>query len=107
MGELVTENRFDFVVVERVKQPCRRADDPRLYNILENLCISRGFPMPKLKVMDSDSLNAFATGMNAKQYSITVRSFPRGRKCREECGWRWISRPPVSASISLDENNKQ
>ena len=49
-----------------------RADDPRLYNILENLCISRGIPMPKLKVMDSDALNAFATGMNAKQYSITV-----------------------------------
>jgi heat shock protein HtpX len=49
-----------------------RADDPQLYNILENLCISRGIPMPKLKVMDSDALNAFATGMNAKQYSITV-----------------------------------
>jgi heat shock protein HtpX len=26
-----------------------RADDPRLYNILENLCISRGIPMPKLR----------------------------------------------------------
>jgi heat shock protein HtpX len=49
-----------------------RADDPRLYNILENLCISRGVTMPKLKVMDSGALNAFATGMNAKQYSITV-----------------------------------
>jgi heat shock protein HtpX len=49
-----------------------RADDPRLYNILENLCISRGITMPKLKVMDSGALNAFATGMNAKQYSITV-----------------------------------
>ena len=30
--------------------------------------------MPKLKVMDSDALNAFATGMNQKQYSITVTS---------------------------------
>jgi heat shock protein HtpX len=52
----------------------QRTGDPRLYNILENLCISRGIPMPKLKVMDSDALNAFATGMNAKQYSITVTS---------------------------------
>jgi heat shock protein HtpX len=50
----------------------QRADDPRLYNILENLCISRGIPTPKLKVMVSTALNAFATGMNAKQYSITV-----------------------------------
>ncbi len=49
-----------------------RADQPRLYNLLENLCISRGIPMPKLKVMESDALNAFATGMNAEQYSITV-----------------------------------
>src|ERR1700744_830969 len=49
-----------------------RAQEPRLYNLLENLCISRGIPTPKFKVVDSDALNAFATGMNAKQYSITV-----------------------------------
>src|SRR5713226_2074609 len=49
-----------------------RQEEPRLYNLLENLCISRGIPMPKLKVMDDDALNAFATGMNEKQYSITV-----------------------------------
>lgn len=51
-----------------------RIQQPRLYNLLENLCISRGIKMPKLKVMDSDALNAFATGMNEKQYSITVTS---------------------------------
>jgi heat shock protein HtpX len=50
----------------------QRAEQPRLYNILENLCISRGITMPKLKVIESDQLNAFATGMNEKQYSITV-----------------------------------
>ena len=49
-----------------------RTDEPRLYNLLENLCISRGITMPKLKVMESDALNAFATGMNDKQYSITI-----------------------------------
>jgi heat shock protein HtpX len=51
-----------------------RIEQPRLYNLLENLCISRGITMPKLKVMDSEALNAFATGMNQKQYSITVTS---------------------------------
>jgi heat shock protein HtpX len=50
----------------------QRSDDPRLYTILENLCISRGIPTPTLKLIESDALNAFATGMNAKQYSITV-----------------------------------
>ncbi len=51
-----------------------RTDEPRLYNILENLCISRGISTPKLKIMDSEALNAFATGMNPRQYSITVTS---------------------------------
>ncbi len=51
-----------------------RAEQPRLYTLLENLCISRGITMPKLKVMESDALNAFATGMNEKQYSITITS---------------------------------
>jgi heat shock protein HtpX len=51
-----------------------RQQEPRLYNLLENLCISRGITMPKLKVIEDDSLNAFATGMNDKQYSITVTS---------------------------------
>jgi heat shock protein HtpX len=49
-----------------------RQEQPRLYNLLENLCISRGIPMPKLKVMDSDALNAFATGLNRRQYAVTV-----------------------------------
>ena len=51
-----------------------RQEEPRLYNLLENLCISRGIAMPKLKVMDDNALNAFATGLNEKQYSITVTS---------------------------------
>jgi heat shock protein HtpX len=51
-----------------------RREQPRLYNILENLCISRGITVPKLKVIDDDGLNAFATGMNDKQYAITVTS---------------------------------
>jgi heat shock protein HtpX len=49
-----------------------RQQEPRLYNLLENLCISRGITTPKLKVIEDDNLNAFATGMNEKQYSITV-----------------------------------
>jgi heat shock protein HtpX len=51
-----------------------RKEAPRLYNLLENLCISRGITVPKLKLIEDDSLNAFATGMNDRQYSITVTS---------------------------------
>ncbi|HWK94865.1 MAG TPA: M48 family metallopeptidase [Pseudolabrys sp.] len=49
-----------------------RAEEPRLYNLLENLCISRGITMPSLRIAEDDALNAFATGLNEKQYSITV-----------------------------------
>src|SRR6476660_5869119 len=49
-----------------------RQEEPRLYNLLENLCISRGITMPKLKVIEDDALNAFASGLNQRQYSITV-----------------------------------
>ena len=53
-------------------QEVARREEPRLWNLLENLCISRGITMPKLKVMESDALNAFASGLNEKQYSVTV-----------------------------------
>ena len=53
-------------------QPVTRKEEPRLYNLLENLCISRGITMPTLRIADDDALNAFATGLNEKQYSITV-----------------------------------
>ncbi|HRJ69264.1 MAG TPA: M48 family metallopeptidase [Beijerinckiaceae bacterium] len=49
-----------------------RKDEPKLYNQLENLCISRGVPMPQLKIMESEVLNAFASGLNEKQYCVTV-----------------------------------
>ena len=49
-----------------------RQEEPRLYNLLENLCISRGITMPKLKIMESPALNAFATGLNPRQYAVTV-----------------------------------
>ena len=53
-------------------QEVTRKEEPRLYNILENLCISRGITMPKLKITEDSALNAFASGLNEKQYSITV-----------------------------------
>jgi heat shock protein HtpX len=51
-----------------------RQEQPRLYNLLENLCISRGIAVPKLKMIEDNGLNAFASGMNERQYSITVTS---------------------------------
>jgi heat shock protein HtpX len=49
-----------------------RKDQPKLYNLLENLAISRGMKTPALRIIDSDALNAFATGLHEGQYSVTV-----------------------------------
>lgn len=49
-----------------------RREEPKLYNLLENLCISRGITMPALRIMETDALNAFATGLHKGQYSVTV-----------------------------------
>jgi heat shock protein HtpX len=61
-----------------------RKEAPELYNTLENLCISRGIAMPGLKIMESDALNAFATGMNPKQYAVTVTSGLLGALNKDE-----------------------
>lgn len=53
-------------------EPLTRAQAPELYNLLENLCISRGIPMPALYLMDTPAMNAFASGIDRKSYSITV-----------------------------------
>lgn len=49
-----------------------RQQEPELYNLLENLCISRGMNMPKLQVMETRVLNAYAAGVSGKQYTIAV-----------------------------------
>lgn len=53
-------------------KPVTRLEEPRAYTLLENLCISRGMTPPALRVMETPSLNAFATGLHEGQYSITV-----------------------------------
>jgi heat shock protein HtpX len=63
------QSMIDAVVGAR---PVTRTEEPRIYNLLENLCISRGITMPTLRIADDDALNAFATGLNERQYSITV-----------------------------------
>jgi heat shock protein HtpX len=53
-------------------RPLERDENLRVYNLTENLCISVGMKMPKLFVIDCPSLNAFASGIDEKSYSITL-----------------------------------
>jgi heat shock protein HtpX len=49
-----------------------RAQAPKLYNVLENLCISRGLPMPALQIIETPALNAYAAGLREGQYVVAV-----------------------------------
>src|SRR5262249_179800 len=66
--------KFNQSIVDMVTgaREVTRQEKPRLYNLLENLSISPPVPMSKLKIMETRALNAFASGMNEQQYSVTV-----------------------------------
>jgi heat shock protein HtpX len=49
-----------------------RQDQPQLYDIVENLCISRGLAVPKLYIVETDAMNAFASGIDQRSFAITV-----------------------------------
>lgn len=53
-------------------RPMERKENPEVYNLLENLCISRGLKTPKLFVIDSDAMNAYASGISESTYSVTL-----------------------------------
>ena len=49
-----------------------RKSEPELYNLLENLSISRGLTTPTLRIIETDGLNAYASGLHAGRYSVSV-----------------------------------
>jgi heat shock protein HtpX len=52
--------------------PLARNENKRVYNLVENICISRGLTMPKINIINDDSLNAFASGINKNSYTVTL-----------------------------------
>lgn len=49
-----------------------RKSNKRVYNLVENLCISRGMKMPKVYIIEDDSLNAFASGLSNSSFAVTL-----------------------------------
>ncbi|HJS54268.1 MAG TPA: M48 family metallopeptidase, partial [Chitinophagaceae bacterium] len=49
-----------------------RKENMRVYNLVENLCISKGMKMPRINIIEDDSLNAFASGIDEKSYTVTL-----------------------------------
>ncbi len=51
-----------------------KQDNPQLYNIVENLCIADGLPVPRIYIIDDTAPNAFATGRDPKHSAIVFTS---------------------------------
>lgn len=49
-----------------------RKENMRVYNLVENLCMSVGMTMPKVQIIESEALNAYASGIKEKDYTVTL-----------------------------------
>lgn len=63
----------DKIVLAMAKaKPIEKKDDPELYRIVENLCITAGLPLPKIYILEEAQPNAFATGRDANHAVVAV-----------------------------------
>jgi heat shock protein HtpX len=53
-------------------EPIEKKDNPELYNIVENLAIAAGLPLPKIYIMNEEAPNAFATGRNPEHAAVAI-----------------------------------
>ena len=53
-------------------KPLERRENTRVYNLVENLCISQGMKTPKIYLIDDDSLNAFASGISEGTFAVSL-----------------------------------
>jgi len=61
-----------FIRIATGAKPLDRKENKRVYNLVENLCISKGMKMPKINIINDDSLNAFASGIDEKSFSVSL-----------------------------------
>jgi len=53
-------------------KPLERMSNKRVYNLVENLCISKGMKIPQIFIIEDDSLNAFASGVSDSTFSVSL-----------------------------------
>jgi heat shock protein HtpX len=65
-------------------KPLEKKDDPQLYNVVEELAIAAGLPMPKVYLIEDSAPNAFATGRDPEHASVAITRGLREKLNREE-----------------------
>ncbi len=59
-------------------------DDPQLFNVVEEMCLAGGLPLPKIYLIDDTAMNAFATGRNPAHAAIAITTGLRAKLTRDE-----------------------
>ena len=63
----------DHIILNSVNAiPVTAYDQPEIYRLVENLCITRGLPTPKIYILNDNALNAFATGRDPEHASLAL-----------------------------------
>jgi heat shock protein HtpX len=73
-----------FVLAVNQAKPIEHADDPELFNVVEEMSIAAGVPMPAVYLMRDEALNAFATGRDPQHAAVAITTGLRSKLSREE-----------------------
>lgn len=71
------------LAASRAKQ-IHKADDPELWNVIEELCIAGGLPIPKIYLINDSAPNAFATGRDPEHSVVAITTGLRQKLNRDE-----------------------
>jgi len=65
-------------------RPIQKSDDPQLYNVVEEMAIAAGIPVPKIYLIEDSAPNAFATGRNPEKAVVAITTGLREKLNRDE-----------------------
>lgn len=65
-------------------QPLIRDNDPQLYNVVEEMAVAAGMPLPRMYVINDTAPNAFATGRGPANGIIAITTGLRQKLNRDE-----------------------
>ncbi|MFG0285220.1 MAG: M48 family metalloprotease [Phycisphaerales bacterium JB039] len=65
-------------------RPLRKEDDPELFNIVDEMRIAAGIPMPKIYLIGDSAMNAFATGRDPAHGVVAITRGLREKLTRDE-----------------------
>jgi len=65
-------------------RPIEKNEDPELFNVVEEMAIAAGLPMPRVYLIPESAMNAFATGRDPAHAAVAITAGLRARLTRDE-----------------------